>query len=227
MGIYQVFIYLQLLDLLTSLLGFRMGAVEASPFIRLLMHAGPTAGVMPASECARFDGEAEPKSAVSLRPPEVGTRSPLRFRAGPVGRSVVGDRRAGAPGRCAGVALSSSVSSSKRVGDSGAVGPVQGDGDAGGPVVDPATEVEQVAQDGPVLVGVSEVGVEMLGQPRLAVVGQQPQHHLQAAALDWRAGPGGVRVELGGRDLGRHGAQRRPGLLAGAGGRLDAPVRPG
>jgi hypothetical protein len=81
----------------------------------------------------------------------------------------------------------------ERVGDSGAVGPVQGDGDAGGPVVDPATEVEQVAQDGPVLVGVSEVGVEMLGQPRLAVVGQQPQHHLQAAALDPRAGPGGVR----------------------------------
>src|SRR5664280_1870910 len=69
-----------------------------------------------------------------LRPPEVGLRSPLRFRAGPVGRSVVGDRRVGAPGRCAGVALSSSVSSSKRVGDSGAVGPVQGDGDAGGPV---------------------------------------------------------------------------------------------
>jgi len=28
----------------------------------------------------------------------------------------------------------------------------------------------------------------MLGQPRLAVVGQQPQHHLQAAALDPRAG---------------------------------------
>jgi hypothetical protein len=36
------------------------------------------------------------------------------------------------------------------VGDSGAVGPVQGDGDAGGLVVDPATEVEQMAQDGPV-----------------------------------------------------------------------------
>jgi hypothetical protein len=52
----------------------------------------------------------------------------------------------------------------ERVGDSGAVGPVQGDGDAGGPVVNPATEVEQVAQDGPVLVGVGEVGVEMLGQ---------------------------------------------------------------
>jgi hypothetical protein len=46
MGIYQVFVYLQLLDLLTTLLGFRLGAAEASPFIRLLMHAGPSAGVI-------------------------------------------------------------------------------------------------------------------------------------------------------------------------------------
>ena len=46
MGIYQVFVYLQLLDLLTTLLGFRLGAAEASPFIRLLMHAGPAAGVI-------------------------------------------------------------------------------------------------------------------------------------------------------------------------------------
>jgi hypothetical protein len=46
MGIYQVFIYLQLLDLLTTLLGFRVGAAEASPFIRLLMHAGPAMGVI-------------------------------------------------------------------------------------------------------------------------------------------------------------------------------------
>ena len=46
MGIYQIFVYLQLLDLLTTLVGFRMGAVEASPFIRGLMHAGPTAGVI-------------------------------------------------------------------------------------------------------------------------------------------------------------------------------------
>jgi len=37
----------------------------------------------------------------------------------------------------------------ERVGDSGAVGPVQGDGDARLLVVDPATEVEQMAQDGP------------------------------------------------------------------------------
>jgi len=46
MGIYQIFVYLQLLDLLTTLLGFRVGAAEASPFIRALMHAGPTTGVI-------------------------------------------------------------------------------------------------------------------------------------------------------------------------------------
>lgn len=46
MNIYQVFIYLQLLDLLTTLVGFRVGAAEASPFIRMLMHAGPVAGVV-------------------------------------------------------------------------------------------------------------------------------------------------------------------------------------
>ena len=46
MAIYQIFIYLQLLDLLTTLLGIRLGAVEASPFVRLLMHAGPFSGVL-------------------------------------------------------------------------------------------------------------------------------------------------------------------------------------
>jgi uncharacterized protein DUF5658 len=46
MGIYQIFLYLQLLDLLTTLVGFRLGAAEASPFIRVLMHAGPVAGVV-------------------------------------------------------------------------------------------------------------------------------------------------------------------------------------
>src|SRR5438105_1406638 len=45
MGIFQIFVYLQLLDLLTTLAGFRLGAAEASPFIRVLMHAGPAAGV--------------------------------------------------------------------------------------------------------------------------------------------------------------------------------------
>jgi hypothetical protein len=42
----HIFIYLQLLDLLTTLVGFKMGASEASPFIRSLMHAGPVAGVV-------------------------------------------------------------------------------------------------------------------------------------------------------------------------------------
>ncbi len=41
----QVFVYLQLLDLLTTLLGFRLGASEASPFIRALFYFGPAVGV--------------------------------------------------------------------------------------------------------------------------------------------------------------------------------------
>ena len=45
MAITQIFIYLQLLDLLTTLIGLRLGALEGSPFIRVLMHAGPVAGV--------------------------------------------------------------------------------------------------------------------------------------------------------------------------------------
>ena len=43
--ILQVFVYLQLLDLATTLLGFRIGAAEASPFIRVLQHFGPAIGV--------------------------------------------------------------------------------------------------------------------------------------------------------------------------------------
>jgi hypothetical protein len=46
MGIYQIFIYLQLLDLLTTLIGFKLGAAEASPFIQLMMHTGPATGVI-------------------------------------------------------------------------------------------------------------------------------------------------------------------------------------
>lgn len=46
MGIYQIFVYLQLLDLLTTLVGIRIGAAEASPFVRLLMHVGPAMGVV-------------------------------------------------------------------------------------------------------------------------------------------------------------------------------------
>lgn len=46
MPMTQVFIYLQLLDLLTTLVGFKLGAAEASPFIRALMHTGPAMGVL-------------------------------------------------------------------------------------------------------------------------------------------------------------------------------------
>lgn len=41
----QVFVYLQVLDFLTTLLGFRLGASEASPFIRHLLQFGPAMGV--------------------------------------------------------------------------------------------------------------------------------------------------------------------------------------
>jgi hypothetical protein len=40
------FLYLQLLDLLTTLVGFKLGASEASPFIAKLIHAtSPAMGV--------------------------------------------------------------------------------------------------------------------------------------------------------------------------------------
>lgn len=46
MAYIQVFLYLQLLDFLTTMVGFRFGAVEASPFIRVLLHMGPASGVI-------------------------------------------------------------------------------------------------------------------------------------------------------------------------------------
>jgi hypothetical protein len=41
----QVFLYLQILDLLTTLVGLKLGIEEASPFIRSLMHYGPSFAV--------------------------------------------------------------------------------------------------------------------------------------------------------------------------------------
>lgn len=42
----QVFLYLQVLDFFTTLIGFRLGASEASPFVsQLIRVAGPVAGV--------------------------------------------------------------------------------------------------------------------------------------------------------------------------------------
>jgi hypothetical protein len=40
-----IFVYLQLLDFLTTLVGLKLGAKEMSPFIVMLMHAGPGTGI--------------------------------------------------------------------------------------------------------------------------------------------------------------------------------------
>lgn len=41
-----LFVLLQMLDFATTLVGFRLGAEEASPFVRLLMYFGPITGVV-------------------------------------------------------------------------------------------------------------------------------------------------------------------------------------
>jgi hypothetical protein len=46
MPVIQVFLYLQVLDLMTTLVGFKLGLGEASPFIRFLTSAGPMTGVL-------------------------------------------------------------------------------------------------------------------------------------------------------------------------------------
>jgi len=48
----QVFLYLQVLDLFTTLIGFRLGLAEASPFIRLLLQFGPLTGLLLAKATA-------------------------------------------------------------------------------------------------------------------------------------------------------------------------------
>jgi hypothetical protein len=46
MLIIQVFVYLQLLDFLTTIVGFKFGAHEASPFVAQLIHTtSPVMGV--------------------------------------------------------------------------------------------------------------------------------------------------------------------------------------
>lgn len=46
MLVIQIFLYLQVLDFMTTILGFRVGAAEASPFIAKMMHvSSPVMGV--------------------------------------------------------------------------------------------------------------------------------------------------------------------------------------
>jgi|WetSurMetagenome_2_1015567.scaffolds.fasta_scaffold961734_2 hypothetical protein len=42
----QIFLYLQVLDFLTTLIGMKIGLGEVSPFIRWLMHADPAVGLV-------------------------------------------------------------------------------------------------------------------------------------------------------------------------------------
>ena len=45
MGYLQVFLYLQLLDFMTTMVGLRMGGAEVSPFVHWLTLLGPATGV--------------------------------------------------------------------------------------------------------------------------------------------------------------------------------------
>jgi len=42
----SVFVFLQILDVLTTLIGLRLGAGEASVFVARMMHLGPLPGLM-------------------------------------------------------------------------------------------------------------------------------------------------------------------------------------
>lgn len=56
MRLLELFFFLQVLDLCTTILGFRLGANEASPFIRTLMSVGPITGVLLAKGMAVLVG---------------------------------------------------------------------------------------------------------------------------------------------------------------------------
>ena len=42
----SIFVFLQILDILTTLIGLRLGAGEASTFVAALMHLGPVPGLL-------------------------------------------------------------------------------------------------------------------------------------------------------------------------------------
>ena len=45
MGYLQVFVCLQLLDLVTTLIGFRLGGIEVSPVVHWFTQIGPALGI--------------------------------------------------------------------------------------------------------------------------------------------------------------------------------------
>src|SRR2546425_736448 len=44
--VLEIFLYLQVLDVMSTLIGFSLGNTEASPFIRLLIRWGPLTGLI-------------------------------------------------------------------------------------------------------------------------------------------------------------------------------------
>ena len=46
MAYTQIFLYLQVLDFFTTLIGFKLGLAEASPFIRALLQFGPVLALL-------------------------------------------------------------------------------------------------------------------------------------------------------------------------------------
>ena len=131
---------------------------------------------------------------LSLRPPEVGARSLLRLMPG----DLVG-QCAAVPGQVRRGGVEFLGEQFEGACHPRAVGAVEGDGDRLGGVVDLPALVEQVTGDGPVLVGVAEVGVETFGQPSFGVEREQPEHHLQPRRASW----GRARPAAGSRSVTR------------------------
>ena len=85
--------------------------------------------------------------------------------------------------------------------DAGSVGLADSHGNCSGAVTDLAGLVEQVAGDSPVLIRISEVGVERSSQIEFGVVGEQSTDHLHCTAVGGRPGTGGIGVDVGSGDL--------------------------
>ena len=79
--------------------------------------------------------------------------------------------------------------------------------------------VHEIARTPPVFVIIAQVGVEVVGQPVLGVVREQPQHHLQSAAAGAQQRDFGVGVDhIGGQLGGDRVAGRGGGVQGFAGG---------
>src|SRR5258706_4741776 len=89
-------------------------------------------------------------------------------------------------------------------GDSAGGGLVGGDGEGGGGVGDGTGEAADygLAGDGAVFVVVAQVGVEVVREPVLGVVGEEPQDHLQGAVAGAQDGALRVWVDLVGGEPG-------------------------